>query len=333
MSAMVGSQRSCNVLLRGAALIGLANFACGQATLEDLRDELSDAVAAERYPAFLAALIGLNSESQLSGARLEDEGDLATSFEVYSYPWRRDFEDGPWGRRWQVEATAGFTLADWTARNALAGSGAQNSVDIDSRFRVFGLTFGAGPIVEVGDGWELRPTLELGLSYVDNRARYSGPGAASLSALADGILFNWNATYALYGASVTAQRQPWIWRELRFQPTLRIDARVSDALAADDAAQESTTTTGWSVATLEVSGDAGFTLAGQRVDWAGRVGYKRLFEEAGELIGFHDYFELGGRLELDTQGVLPVLSRLGLSAALIVGEDVNGWTAGLSASL
>jgi len=30
--------------------------------------------------------------------------------------------------------------------------------------------------------------------------------------------------------------------------------------------------------------------------------------------------------------VLPVLSRLGLGAALIVGEDVNGWTAGLSAS-
>ena len=333
MSSKVGSQRSCTLWLRAAALIGLANFARGQTTLEDLRAELSAAVAAERYPAFLAALIGLNSESQLSSARLEDDGDLATDFEVYSYPWRRDFEDGPWGRRWQVEATAGFTLAEWSARNALAASGAQNAVDIDSRFRVFGLTFGAGPVLEVGEGWELRPSVELGLSYVDNRARYAGPGAAALSALADGILFNWNATYALYGASVTAQREPWIWRELRFQPTLRVDARVSDALAADDAAQESTTTTGWSVAALDVSGDAGFTIAGGRVEWGGRLGYKRLFEEAGELIGFHDYFELGGRLELNTRGVLPLLSHLGLSAAVIVGEDVDGWTAGLSASL
>lgn len=287
---MVGWQRSCTLWLRAAALIGLANFARGQATLEDLRAELSAAVAAERYPAFLAALIGLNSESQLSSARLEDDGDLATDFDVYAYPWRRDFEDALWGRRWEVEATAGSTLAEWSARNALAESGPQNSVDIDSRFRVFGLTLGAGPVVEVGESWELRPTLELGLSYVDNRARYSDPGAGALSALADGILFNRNATYALYGASLTAQRQPWIWRELRFQPTLRVDARVSDALAADDAAQESTTTTGWSVAALEVSGEAGFTLAGQRVGWAGRVGYKRLFEEAGELIGFHDYF-------------------------------------------
>jgi hypothetical protein len=333
MSAKARSQQSCTMLLRCAALAGLADFACGQVTLEDLRREFSDAVAAERYPAFLAALIGLNSEAHFSGARLDDDSDPSTSFQVYSYPWRRDVADGPWGRRWQLEATAGFTLAEWSVRNALAAGGPQSAVDIDTRFRVFGLTLGAGPVFELGERWELRPSVEVGVSYVDNRARYAGPGAAALSALSDGILFNWNATYALYGASVMLRREPWTWRELAFEPLLRVDARWSEALVADDAAQEESTSTGWSVAALDVSGDAGFTVAGQPVGWGARLGYKRLFEEAGELIGFHDYFELGGRLELNTRDALPVLASVGLHGAVIIGEDVNGWTAGLSASL
>jgi hypothetical protein len=82
-----------------------------------------------------------------------------------------------------------------------------------------------------------------------------------------------------------------------------------------------------------VSGDAGFTVAGQPVGWGARLGYKRLFEDAGDLIGFHDYFELGGRLELNTRDALPVLASVGLHGAVIIGEDVSGWTAGLSASL
>lgn len=336
-TANFGPLRSCALLRRwvwlSLSVAALDSPAAAQSDLDKLRDSLSRAVRAARYPAFLSALIDLNSESELAGARLEDQGDPTTKFDILTYPWRRDFENGPFGTRWELEATLGYSTVRYAARGLFAATDPQLSTDLDTRFRLFGAILGAGPVLPLGERFELRPTIELGAAYVENHARYSGPGAATTAALADGIVFNWQAAYSIAGLSATLAHRAWLWRGVQFEPLVRVDGRVTSALHADDAAQEGSTHTGWAVARLGASGDLGIRWAGAPLSWNSRVGYKRFFDNTAELLDFRDYLELGAGLSLGTEGCLPLLSEVGFDVTLVFGEDVSGWAVGLSASL
>lgn len=320
------------MILAALSSVVLGASAAAQSDLAKLRDSLSRSVRAARYPAYLAALIDLNSESELAGAHLQDEGDPSTKFDILTYPWRRDFEHGPFGTRWELEATLGYSTVRFAARELFAAVDPQLSTDLHSRFRLLGAVLGVGPVLSLGERFELRPTVELGAAHVDNRTRYSGPGAATTAALADGIVFNWRGIYSIAGLSATLQHRPWLWRGVAFEPLLRLDGRVTTALDADDAAQEGSTHSGWAVARLGARGDLGAQVAGSPLRWSSHLGYKRFLDDTADLLGFRDYLEVGAGLSLGTQGRLPLLSEVGVDLAFIAGEEVSGWVFGLSAS-
>ncbi len=309
-----------------------ATSARAQADLEDLRDELRQAASAARYPAFLSALIGLNSEAELSGANLRDESDPATEFSLFTFPWRRDLGQGWLGARWQIEGTLGYSTARTSARGLFADLDPQDSTDLDSRFEIFGATLGVGPQLALGEHFELRPSLEVGLAYVENDTRYGGPGGPALAALADGIVFNWQATYSLVGAGLALVREPWLWRGVAFEPLLRADVRVSSALDTDDRAQEGSEWTGWTVAQVRARGAVPWRVLDAPLEWSTHLAYKRFAAETAELLDFADYFELGLELTALELESLPLVSSLGLHGALIAGEDLSGWSLGVGAS-
>ncbi len=319
---------------QAGAVLWLASLcpARAQADLEDLRDELRQSATAARYPAFLAALIGLNSEAELSGSNLRDESDPSTEFQLFTVPWKRELGEGWLGASWQLEATLGYSTARSQARGVLEDLDPQLSTDVDSRFQIFGATVGVGPRLALGERYELTTTLELGLAYVENDTRYGGRGAPLLAALADGILFNWQATYALSGLGLALERERWLWSGLAFEPLLRADVRVSTALDADDRSQEGSEWTGWWVAQMRMRGPAPVRVAGTPLDWSTHLSYKRFANEAAELLDFADYFEVGfvlTALELES---VPLVSSASLHGALILGEDISGWSLGLGAS-
>lgn len=185
-------------------------------TFDDLRDALSRAVRAARYPASLSALVGLNAEGEVSGARLEERGSPTTTFDTLTDPLRSELEHGPFGEHWSFEATLGWS----TAR-----------------------------------------------------------------------------------------------------------------LEADDPAQSATTTKPWAVARLDATGSTGLRILDKPAVWGARLAYEHFLDDTGDLLGFDDDFELGASVAWKPEGAVPLFSAPRLRGGWIGGDDVRGFTFGLSASV
>ena len=100
------------------------------------------------------------------------------------------------------------------------------------------------------------------------------------------------------------------------------------AQSEDDPAQEFTARVQAMTIRTDLVGPTGIELWDGPLRWRATVGYRRFLE--GDLSGANDFVRLGGALELGD--VLPLGSTLALSAAAILGDDIDGWALGLGIS-
>lgn len=316
---------------RGAACLCVCAASLSAQTLEQLREQLRHDVRAIRFPTFLAAFLGLSEEAEMSGGQMRvDDGTSAMELTVLDLPWRREVELGEGSPSLVFEATVGYAKALQTVADAFGGALPVLATSIASRYECLGGTLALGPSFALGDGFRTDLIAIGGIGYVQSRADYGGPGAPVVSALFDGILFNWEATYAIYGGSWILRHEGWRLGEVIIEPRLRYDLRAIAPLATDDDAQDDRATVQWSVARLGFSGPAHFELGCGGVDWSADVAYKRFLDTAGHLLGFDDYVEVGAGLHWACERDLPLASQLALDGALLFGENIFGWTIGLS---
>jgi hypothetical protein len=80
------------------------------------------------------------------------------------------------------------------------------------------------------------------------------------------------------------------------------------------------------VTRFDLEGPTAWTLRGGEVGWTSFLGYSSL-PDAGETLGFDEFFELGAGFELPRLGRVPPLE---LSAAWVAGPDLRGWSLGVS---
>ncbi|MBX3464909.1 MAG: hypothetical protein KF830_17205 [Planctomycetes bacterium] len=300
-------------------------------TLDDLRESVRAAARSSHYAAFLAGFLGLTGEAELSSARLQVDDDVGTEIGIVTYPLQREVPLAEGGLRLRLEGDFGYAKARFTIDDAYAGQLPGLETRVKSRFEALGGFLGAGLVVPLGPV-SVTPLLAAGIAHVENETYYQGPGAGVTAALFDGIVFNWDSTYAVYGGGLRLQHCDLDWGGVRVRPVLRYDLRRTDPLSADDPIQDDATTYQWLVARCDFDGDTGWQVGGRSVRWTGELGYKRFLDEVGELLGFDDYFEFGLGLRWNCGAVLPVLGECGLGGSVIVGEDVRGWTFGMSAS-
>ena len=62
------------------------------------------------------------------------------------------------------------------------------------------------------------------------------------------------------------------------------------------------------------------------------LGYRRWLGSSPKELNFTDFYELMLGFDGDADPVLPALGVVRSSGSLLLGEDVNGWTVGFSAS-
>lgn len=297
-------------------------------TLDDVRDRLSAGLRETAFARSLTGLVQLTEELEFSGAQYTLDDDHNTRLTTYALPFHTDLEVlGPDGPELHVEGSLGYAEAKQRVTDLYDGGLPGSETAVSLRWRTYGAIVGAGLRFDITDDLAVTPLVDFGVIELENKARYSGPGAAGSAAVFDGIAFNWDATALTFG---TGLRTDWT-KPLDDEHTLeligRYDLRWTDTVSVDDPAQEFSSDSQMLTLRADVTGPTGWEPWGQPLGWRATTGYRHFFDE--ELFDTDDYFEIGGSLELGTGDGLPFAKGLTLAGALIFGDDITGWTLGL----
>jgi hypothetical protein len=311
----------------------LAPVAAAAQTLDDLRATVREIARTDRYPLYVATFLGLTDETELSGGNFRIDGDPSTDLSVLNLPLRREIAPDAGWPGLLLEATFGYASARLDFADIWYGAAPAIATRVTVDFEAFGGFAGVGPVVPLGGGWDVAPLAVGGIAHVDSDARYEGAGATVAAALFDGILFNWEATYAIYGGSLLLRHAGWQWGATKLVPHVRYDLRRMDPLEVDDPAQDDSSTVQWLVGRLGCEGPTGWQVRGGSVDWLASIGFKAFDEESATALGFGEYLELGAGLRWGGGDLLPNWSQWQLTGAVFLGDDLTGWTLGVSLAL
>ena len=311
-----------------AALLALAAASSAQ-TLDDFRRSLSEGLRQAQFASSFGGLIFLSDELELSGARYRIDGGSGsdTTISTIAFPFRNTFR--PWGEEatgLYVEGTLGYAQASIRTGDLYEGALPGLETAVNSELTTYGGLLGLGAQFEIGEGLSFTPILNGGLARIDSHADYDGPGASVSSALLDGIAFNWDGWTRSLG---TAARIDWLQplgEEHELELVGRYDLRWTETFDTDDVAQEFSSRLQLVTLRADVVGPTGFSAFGHPVGWRGMVGYRNFAE--GDLFGVRHLVLLGGALELEAEE-LPLGRTVSLSGAVIVGDDVKGFTLGV----
>ncbi|HEX5052987.1 MAG TPA: hypothetical protein VFZ65_14530 [Planctomycetota bacterium] len=300
--------------------------------LDDLRDAVREAARSTRFALSTATFVGLTEESLLSGGRFRIDGTPSSDLSVLTLPLQRELDLGERLPHLLVEGTLGYASSRQDFANIWDGLSPAFATRMVARFEALGGFVGAGPLLPIGDGWQVAVLGVGGVAYVDTNARYEGPGAAFSAAVLDGIAVNWDATYAIYGGGLLLRNEGWRWGSTAVTPQLRYDLRRVDPIRVDDVVQDEANTVQWLAAQVGFEGSTGWSISGREVQWTSSLGGKVFDHAAAQVLGVGGYGEVGAGLRWRAEQMLPGLSHVELRGALFYGDGIQGWTLGLSVS-
>jgi hypothetical protein len=299
-------------------------------TLDDLRQSVRDVTRRMHYATYATALSDMAADGELSGGHLRIDGRPDTELSLMALPWRRKV-DPERGLQPHAEVTVGYSNARLRFDDVWDGAAAGLETEVHTHYEAFAGDVGLGVSAPLGRGILVEPLAHVGVSYVRNQAYFGGVGSAFTDQLTRGILFNWDGWFGAVGGSLALKRPGLKIGDAEVSAQLRYDLRYSEAIAVDESALDVGDTLDWALARVDASMPASWHIAGQSVTWLGDIGYRRLLGGAADALGFDDFFELSVGLRVGTGDLVPGVSALQLSGAVMIGEDVTGWSFGLSA--
>lgn len=301
-------------------------------TIDQIRDELRRAASVERYSVLAAALGSLTRDGEMSGGSFDVDTVPKSELSRLALPLQANWCGPREGDSVRVEAAVGYSDFHLSIDDLWSGSLAGQETRVETDYRAFTADVGLGPSLALGAGFTGEVLAHLGTSYLSNDADYSGPGAALTSSIVDGILFEWDGWYGVYGASCAVRQWQWKLGATEVMPLLRYDLRQTVDLAVDDSAQEVDASTQWFTARCDTRTPLGVAIAGEELHGLLGLGYRRFLGSSEKALGFTDFYELTVGVDCSAKSVLPLLGTVRLTASLLFGEDVDGWTIGGTAS-
>ena len=306
-------------------------LACGAAAqdLSAARQQLRDDLSSANFAQSLLGLVMLSDELELSGASYTIDDDSSTDLQTYALPFHTSRPlRGDDGLRLHVEGTLGYAVARQGAADIYGGQLPGLQTAIDTKWRTYGALLGVGLEIPMAKDLTLTPIVDVGVSRIENDARFTGPGAAVTAAFTDGIAFNWDALAATYGGALRAGWKTDLSSRHRLELAGRYDIRWTETLQEDDEAQDFVARSQLLTLRADLFGPTGAKLFERELDWQLSSAYRHFPE--GDLFGVDGYAQLGASLLVHT-GDLGVLDASGfaLGAAVMLGDNFRGWTFGV----
>jgi len=303
----------------------------GAQTLDDLREEVADALAAGRYTALLTAFVDLSVEQVVSAGdfTVDDDPDLRVRTIKLPFDLTIGNEDDP---ALFFEGNIGALRAEADFPDLYGGALPGLETRAESEWSSVGVLGGVGIRFPVAAGVSITPVVDIAISYLENDVRYEGPGSELSAALLDGLLFEWDATVFSYGGGILVETEHSIGRGLATEGALRYDIRASEAIESSDDAQDVDDLSHRIALRGDLTGPTGLAIDERALGWRLFASYVALPGETGDSIGIEGYFELGAGISLDVAQDLPLLSEVELQVVRLRGDGVEGWSIGFSAS-
>jgi len=293
-------------------------------TLADIREEIRENLHDSHFAAGFSTLIASASELELVSGSYFFDDHFDTQISVFALPWSHTFSgdgESPWGL--YVEAAIGYAEDRQKIADIWQGALPGLETRITSKSWTISGLAGAGVEFEVDEGFTLTPIIDLGLAHLENKATYVGDGADFTHAILDDIALNWNAWTVMYGAAGMAQWKRELEGDREFTLIARYDVRWTDSFHTDDRAQEFSARNQFATLRMDLTGPTGMEALGGMLRWRGTLGYREMVE--GDLEGLDRYGTIGAGLELLDAAPF----RISLDAALIIGEEMYGYSVGL----
>jgi hypothetical protein len=300
-------------------------------SLEDaLRQTLREAAKASKLGNAFQSLSIFGATPGVSTAVFDvDQKEPNTDFALRTakLPLSHEFAPVIAGIRPYGELTLGYAHADdKEAFDLVPGEATRINADFDT----YSALAGIGATIPIVPHLSLRPIFLAGYSRITGDARFKGPFAEDLKAASSSLISDLTINTLLLGGALQARSA---WR-LGESIELVADARYNHFYArnfdASDSVLETADDFGVFNTRAEVDGPTPLTIFGRATRWIGFAGYTYLPGDQKDALGFDSFFELGGGVAIIYPEFVEGISGLSVRASLIVGEDVDGWSAGLS---
>lgn len=253
------------------------------------------------------------------------ENSSDTRLSTLHVPYRHEFDVGSSLGTLELSAIAGALWADDEVQFDLDRGRAEISEDWLS----IGGQVGAAWKFPLAPCWTLSPGVGLGLLYTQNDARYNAVAAEVFQPALDGRLVNFEAWATVASLSLTLEKER-VHGELDWGLVARGTAARTDVFSGTSDFQEGADEGQVLVARAELGGPTGWNFSADSVDWDAFAGWVALYDVDRDVLGFDSFAQLGGGLTLRPIDALP---RVQFGGAWIVGEDITGWSLGLSLDL
>jgi hypothetical protein len=280
-------------------------------------------------PDLFAGLMSLSLSKEVSSGWFRVDNDTAqsddTRFSTLRVPWSDEFDVGlPLGRL-SVELDLGALWAD----DRLEVDTVLGRAAVDESWSVYGVQGGLGWSLPLSESWRALPTGQVGLAYLRNDASYNAPAATLIKPLIDGDLVNWDAwavsTTGAFTLERVRDREQLSWGLVGRHAW--VETRVIETDSSFHAGRD---TSRLGLVRAELGGPSSMHIAGEAVPWSVDVSWIELLDVDRAALGFDSFGQLGAALELPLVRGLP---RVRAGTALILGEDIQGWSVGASISL
>lgn len=301
--------------------------------MNEVRDALRGAAEDLDLSQTIQGLVGFAAFPGVSAANFTVDTDLENASDTdvtkIVLPLARDFaEIGVLDAKLYGEFTLGYVRIDQDEDNLQAGTQLESSVD--SRIEAFSGIAGLGLTIPLGLGTAIRPIVLAGYSHTEQDSSFSGPGAALLDEISDGILFNFDVNQALFGGAVALVNETRLPRDLGFNGEIRYNHIFSEGFAASDSLYETRTNFGVMTSLAELDGPTGFNLLGFDVRWLGSLAATYLPGTSSDALGFDYFVEAGGGLAFLDPTIVRGVEGVQLRGSAVLGNGVSGWSASLA---
>lgn len=301
--------------------------------VNEIRDALRDAAEDLDLSQTIQGLTGFAAFPGVSAANFTVDTDLENASDAdvtkVVLPLSRDFaEIGVGDATLYGEFTLGYVRIDQDDDSLQAGTPLESSVD--SRIESFSGIAGLGLTIPIGWGTSIRPIALAGYSRTEQDSDFSGPGAALLDDVSEGILFNFDVNQALVGGAVALVNETSLPRDLGFNGEIRYNHLVSEGFDASDRVYETRTNFGVMTSLAELDGPTGFSVFGFDVRWLGSLAWSYFPGTSSDALGFDYFVETGGGLAFLDPTIVRGIEGVQLRGSAVLGNGVSGWSASLA---
>jgi len=261
-----------------------------------------------------------------------DTEESANDFEIQTYklPIFYNFEPLFSSIRPYTELTLSYVHADEKDNfDIVPGQPTKLVADIDA----YSALGGIGATIPLYQDVSLRPILLAGYSRTNIDGTFNGPFSEKLETASTNIIRNSDTNALLFGGALQLNFKKYFENRIEISTNVRYDYLYARTFEASDPVLESTDDFSILTSNAEISGPTPLTLFGRETRWIAFLGNTYLPGEQDNResgIGFDYFFEIGGGAAVIDPSIVKGIAGLGLRGSVIVGEDVNGWSLGLS---